>query len=559
VKILDSFLNGEWLWYHELFGLATNLNYVNGGLKLMKDTMLKYNKSGETKYTENNFNILKYLRKYNYKPQPVYTFSKYSEDQDVYDIITASKGKRGKIEIIDPINKISLKEAENTFHNKINEIITNGKEGEIYILKLPTAIGKTEILTTLTGVISTPTNNLKNEITNRMKIPHEITPDQIELSEQTLNKKIEYYHKIGDYQNAIAVIHDVSKSGNTKYSIDDVEKANRYLNQLQKSYTTNLTVVTTHNRAIHSKFKHDTIIFDEDPLKSILEVKQMDLTDLRKIQYEISNNSDLNNIIEYLESQPKNAVIQTPEFNVDIKELIENISVSSIQSNIFEFFNSKYFVRDGENPHIIHYVNINSLPRDKKIIILSATIPLFIYQKMYGDRIKIIEIKDVVHQGTIRQYTKRSCSRNALKHYIKDISDSIGEKPVITFKSYSNQFRNPIKDMYFGNCSGYDTLKGRDLVVVGTPHRNPIEYILLAKLLGIEFSTNDLMLDDQYVEYNGIRFLFKTYKNEGLRNIQLSLIESELIQAVGRARALRTNVLVEIYSNFPLRITSEFM
>jgi len=38
----------------------------------------------------------------------------------------------------------------------------------------------------------------------------------------------------------------------------------------------------------------------------------------------------------------------------------------------------------------------------------------------------------------------------------------------------------------------------------------------------------------------------------------LSFIESDLIQAVGRARTLRTSAHVDLYSSFPLRISDEF-
>jgi len=31
VKILDSFLNGEWLYHNQLFGLATNMMNIKGG------------------------------------------------------------------------------------------------------------------------------------------------------------------------------------------------------------------------------------------------------------------------------------------------------------------------------------------------------------------------------------------------------------------------------------------------------------------------------------------------------------------------------------------------
>jgi energy-coupling factor transporter ATP-binding protein EcfA2 len=525
----------------------------------MKETMTYFNSTGKTKYTENNFNILKYLHKYDYHPQSVFSFSPYKEDEEVYDIISATKGKRGKIDCISPIVRIPLDEAERLFKTSLNDIISNGTTGKIYLLNVPTAIGKTEMLTNLNGVIAAPTNELKNEIGNRMKVNYLKTPDPVIFSDNNINNKIDYYYRIGDHQNAIAVMHDIAKSGNPKYTTEDVEKATNYINQVDATYHSTETILTTHIRAIHSHFDHDTIIFDEDPLKSILEVKQMDLTDLKKIQYQVGDNKELNHIIEYLENTPKIVVTNTPEFSIDINDFIDNISIASVQSNIFEFFGSKFFVRDGNKPHIIHYVKMNPLPKDKKIIILSATLPIFIYEKLFGDQLEVINIQDVDHVGTIKQYTKRSCSRNALKYYIKELSDEIGDKRVLTFKSYGNQFTNPIKEMYFGNCSGYDTMNGKDLVVVGTPHRNPIEYMLIAKFLGIDFTTTDLKLDDRYVEYNGFRFMFKSYQNEGLRMIQLALIESELIQAVGRARTLRTNATVEVYSSLPLRISNEFV
>jgi hypothetical protein len=63
----------------------------------------------------------------------------------------------------------------------------------------------------------------------------------------------------------------------------------------------------------------------------------------------------------------------------------------------------------------------------------------------------------------------------------------------------------------------------------------------------------------QKVEYNGFRFKFNCFDDPLLRNIQLSLIESDLLQAVGRARTLRTNATVQVYSNFPLRAITKFI
>ncbi len=57
------------------------------------------------------------------------------------------------------------------------------------------------------------------------------------------------------------------------------------------------------------------------------------------------------------------------------------------------------------------------------------------------------------------------------------------------------------------------------------------------------------------VQKYGYEFDLNTYENEFdsfLTDIQLYFVYSELIQAVGRARALRMNVNVYVYSALPL-------
>lgn len=559
IKLLDEFLNGTWLYHDHLFGLASNLIYIKGGRKLMNETMHYYNTAGKTFYTENNFNINTYLNRVDYPPIPVYSFSPYAEDQEVYDIISATKDIRGLIEQTAPINKVSLKQAETLFKTKFEEV-KEDTEGGIHLFRLPTAIGKTEAILSSTGTIAAPTNQLKEDIGNRMRMPFMTTPDSIVFESEILNKKLNYYYSIGLPTKATALLHSViGEKGQVKYPAADIERVRDYLNQLQSSYYSNLTVLTTHDRALHSQFTHDTIIFDEDPLNSLIDIKQVRISDIQKLDNQtLLLNNNLINVIGYLKTAIPGEIVTTPIFALDVDELIEKLTYSSIQTNIFELFNSSYLIKDTQDYDLIHYVVKRNLPKKKKIIILSATLPVYIYKKLYGDRVKVTDMRDVEQQGTIIQYTKRSCSRHSLGRYVTDVSREVGDKPVITFKSFAHHFKNPVEGMHFGNCSGYDNMKGQNLVVVGTPHRNMIEYLLTAKVMGIEFKTTDTTMSYQKIEYNGFKFKFNCFDNEELRNIQLSLIESDLIQAVGRARTLRTDATVEVYSNFPLRLSNEF-
>jgi hypothetical protein len=563
VKIIDEFLNGRWLYHDQVLGLARNLINFKGGRKLMRETMIKYNEQGLTKYTDNNLNIFSYLNIVYYPPQPINEFSKFPEDQHIYDLETELLNQRGKIQVLEAINKIPLEEAEQKLKKHFEYALKSTELDKIHILKLPTAIGKTRLLSSVSNAtISFPTNDLKQEVTTRMSVPYQMTPNTIRFTDERINKLIDHYYVMGLHQKAVAVLHNIV-SGRFTYTIssEDLSQAIAYLDQLEKCMKSEETVLTTHTKAIHSRFSHDTLIFDEDPLGSLVQIKQVKISDLFAVGLTMQKGrQDLTNVINILESANKGEIKSSPTLLINLDELVEKVSESKwADSNIFGFFSSSFFVKDTLDPNLIHYVNKEDLPKYKKIIILSATVNPTIYKYLFGNRVEVFDVGDVEQKGKVIQYTKRSCSRKGLGKYVKQISEEVGEKKVITFKSFIHQFSNASDEIYFGNCSGYDTLAGEDLVIVGTPHHNNVEYLLLAKVLGIDFKTCDTMMGYKEIEYNGFRFLFNCYDNLQLREIQLGLIESDLIQAIGRARTLRTNATVEVYSSFPLRISDQFI
>ena len=561
IKILDAFLSGQWLYHNQLFGLATNLMNIKGGKKLMLETMEKFNSLGTTSYTDNNFNIFTYLKKVSYPSIPIYQFSTYLEDLDLHDIVSAVIDQRGYIEITEQSQNIELDDAVKLMKEKFHHALEDKNLDKIYLFALPTAIGKTEMLTNITATIAAPTNSLKNEIHGRMRVDSITAPDAITFETSYLNNKMSYYYTIGLPKKAMAVIHDVSSEKNkNKYPQTDVDKANLYLDQLSRSTNSKNSVLTTHARALFTEFKHDTIIFDEDPLTTLIDVKHLEITDFIKLMYQsFCLSKDLNSIIHSLEAADAGMVLQTPSLTVDVEALIDKLSLFQLNSNIVSFLSSSFYYKDPHNRNIIHYVTKRNLPENKKIIILSATLPIDIYRKLYGNRIEVIDIRNVKQKGEVVQYTKRSCSRSELKRYHESISEEVGNLPVITFMNYRRHFSNAVQNMYFGNCEGYDTLNGQNMAVVGTPHRNNVVYFLMAAALGEKLNPNDMVMSLQKVEYNGFKFKFNCYSHTTLRSIQLSLIESDLIQAAGRARTLRTNATVKIYSNFPLKMSKQYI
>ena len=262
-------------------------------------------------------------------------------------------------------------------------------------------------------------------------------------------------------------------------------------------------------------------------------------------------------IFDFFNGCPANAYSSTPLLNINVDALLESLmETNHAKGNLFDLIQSKYYMKDEEGN--IYYTLLNKLQEDKKIIILSASVPIDYYQMLYGDRVKAVDISNVEQVGKIIQFTNRSCSREGLKkRYLDDLVKEVGELDVITFAEFKQYFQNPVELMHFGKCEGFDGLNGRDIAVVGTPHKPPFVYIFYALLANLDFNTTDSITSNREVIWKGKKFKFASYENEELQRIQFSLIESELVQAVGRNRTLRTPVTTKLYSNFPLQIATE--
>jgi hypothetical protein len=152
-------------------------------------------------------------------------------------------------------------------------------------------------------------------------------------------------------------------------------------------------------------------------------------------------------------------------------------------------------------------------------------------------------------EGTLNLIYDKSMSRACIDDdpsVLDRIARQSGFKHMITFKKYNRG------DLHFGNTEGCDFLKGENIDVVGTPHQPEWIYKLFAHTIGAKFDEEAGIKPGVIAEHNGYRSRFTTYEDEVLRTIQFYVIESQLEQAVGRARLLRYPCTVNLYSNFPL-------
>ena len=591
-KILQSIQTKE-CTHGNILTIATNLYWVNGGLKWLKKQMEESNKKGITDYNDNNFEILKSVKRYKYYPQD---FKEKDLDYDsgyknLLELCNANK-KYYVQKMETEIKTTTLEKAERVFENTFKHILKKKIEPgktEIHIFNPPTGLGKTQLLEDVPVegcIVAFPTHDLKKELNDRMIESNLFAAMEIQSTleipnfSDELKEKISYYFSVGLTAKVSGLLYRIihGKDIGIYYSKEDVTKAKAYKEHNKKLFESKRTILTTHKLAVSDVFKQQqTVIFDEDPFSELFSIKEIsgsDLLNLRHI-FDITENKIFRNliqsVIEKLIVAVGSEIVEMPFISNDLRESIVNelINNQTYNSDIYNFLFCDYLclkiatkkeiedvakigMENAIFKYGIRYTKRKQLPL-KKIVIFSATIQKEIYEMAYGkDNVFFHETPFIEPKGQIIQDTRYSCTKSSLegKHvqkYIKDNCDL--SLPTISFKG--NDYTNT--SMYFFNLRGYDELKGKVINVIGTPELPSWAYIILAKCIGYNIRSLNQEYKDKEVEYNGYKFNFQTFEDKSLTSLQLSLITGELMQAVGRSRPLREEGAVTyIYSRVPL-------
>jgi hypothetical protein len=573
IRVFREFFRKEVRFnYLVLIGLARNLYWLQGGMLILKKCMEEYNElkihdTDTLKYYDRHFEVINQVKKKKLLPQSLESFSPYPEDFKYKNLISCLINPRGVVFVNDPVEKFSLQEGEKMINDSFQRAMTSNA---LYtIIKAGVGIGKSHILKNIENIaIALPTHKLKDELYEEMNVDAFKIPELPVFESKEVNVQINSLYQSGLRSEVMGLLHQLAE----KDSPDQI-LAKTYLNDLNEAKKWKGTLLTTHERSIHEAMNQNTIIYDEDCIHSLVSQKSFNLTDFGLLLLKYPDLAIFfNECYQELQGAEKSIMYITPTYDLPIQLLIEKLKYEPSTSNFIEFFSSNRFYKEefkdkkGQVHTTIHYCKFNTLPTNKKIIILSATINHSFYEKAFPGQVEVIEIPEIENMGKVTQYTKYSNSRQSLKKREQDeLLDKIGNKPVITFMSNTQTLNQKyIKEngdlgIYFGNTRGYNDLKGKDIKVIGTPHINPIVYLFHAEFIGIDTNKNDQQMDYQTIQHNGMQFKFKAFNNLDLREIQLNLIEGELIQAVGRARTIRTDAQVQVFSNFPLTIADEYI
>ena len=582
-KLWSDFINGKrWCYHEEIFGMSTNMWRVKGAesrmIKVIKNNNYYINR------TDNKINTIKNSAKYGYSPMRCENFCPYCDScsNQGFNMLHVIDNKRGQIRNLkEDTAALSIEDGVEKLQEAILDAF-NSEEGTINVIKGPTGIGKTEILKHLNSydntVIAYPNHKLGSDIVERLNIHDSIYMKDLELEDKNILNEFRRLQKIGAYKQArqyIEQYRELLLQECSRKSVADIKKVkelnriNEYLLGIKQSKNASKLIFCTHKKALEIDNKNiKTYIIDEDIAASTL-ISTMDIT-LSELQELIvtCEKIDILNLKEQLNILRTNVIkaqmnpgipIAIPKFTINTKEvntLIEN-KKNSININLKELLKMSAIIADQNGATL--GMGVRELP-NKRCIILSATANEAIYKGLFPDRkINFVDIGNIETEGQIvLHYT--GCSRSKLNKDFDRVLEQIkteafGISSLITFKKYEEKFKKEGFDAitHFGACSGLDLYKGQDLIVAGTPHADERVYRLLATIIDGKTEACEKI---SYINArrNGFEFYFNTYEEGSLlQEIQFYYIESELIQAIGRARVLRTDATVHVFSNYPVR------
>lgn len=562
-KLWDDFYNRRtYLEHNERFALALNIIHIKGFEKIFFEIHnTNYPDSNKIKWITD----IEYAKTQGYKPQNC-DFCRYSDScSHESNILETLKGEKTIFPVNQSTHYVSADDAYQQMKKTLKKILKSNKP-YLYLIKAQTGLGKTRLYIDLIKkgihkkpfLIAVPSTTLKTEIYN--KLENEYIMNFPSLDDLPIPSKLHTQIKELYFRGLNKAANDLLREFYEKHPA--LSEINLYLYPFKYLAAHNNNVIMTHARFLElseSILKNYEIIIDEDILYFMLHrTGEVSINTLKKgVQSKIFTSLQEKKIHTLLKL--KEGHYSYYDDLSDSYEDIEILDKLNISDNISAFFKANSFYRTKDS--IIYLLPIHL--EHVKLTILSSTINDDIYERFFLERmIKFYQIDEVKYKGNLLQYYYYSSSRSNLQkmgqHFpsrftfferIKSFTPKYDY--TITFKEYERYFSNDV--LHFGNTAGIDYYSGQDGLIIGTYHLP--EYVYKLACCSINgMKKNKLhkqILRRRRIEFNGYSFPFLTYDDNLLQLIQLYLISTELEQAIGRSRLLRTNSTIYLFSNFP--------
>lgn len=559
-KLLKEFMEGRHLKHDWKFLLITNLLKIENGTTFFLKYLSLAPDTTEVSYDKWKHTI-KYIRDNRYFPMSCRKCPYCDECNNHKENLLLTLGETVQLLSTEQFYPESyvIQKLEEELQEAVND-----KSDKIHLIKAQTAIGKTRLYckvvrqSQIPFIIAVPTLRLKKEVIKTLnegigcKIPVKAIPclDEVDIP-KNIKEEIQRSYDRGLNGTARILRMFINKNKDKPNEIiqRQMKEAQKYLEDIHLDRINGKKhLVMTHSRLFTidpATIRDYQVIIDEDILLSCM--KNTGEIPRKAVEKAFRKGIGGRTLEWFLNLEKNKCEKNLYSNNIFCTE--EELNLGNIYENLNGLLNSAVCYAGEEN---FYFFTPKHLPKGKYIV-MSATLSCELYRRYFekdGMEVKEYHSYKVKYKGKLVQYTKYSCSRKCLEEkprLFEKIRRITGGVETLTFNKYIGGVPNET-GLSITNCAGSNQLKGKDICVIGTPFTRPEVYLMIGKYL--EEGSNGKM-KKSLVEYGGFRFPLMTYEPGILREIQLYMISSDLEQSVGRARILRENATVYLFSSFP--------
>ncbi|MCM1231666.1 MAG: DEAD/DEAH box helicase family protein [Ruminococcus flavefaciens] len=552
-ELYRDFSDGKDLNIDDLYLIASNLRIVGGGKKKFLGTV----RNNDIEWA----GIFAAFRKSNIENFNCEMCGYRNKCDHCENMIVTAKPESNQIVRLKEEEYCTLKEAESDlFHSFISAVYS--RDNDIHIIKAQTSLGKTRMIIDFMKqnpeqkfIIVAPTHNLKNQIyvdARNIGITHIFnTPDikEYRISDEIM-EQVECYYKIGAGMKVIPFLRKIRSR--LCENEPDYRNISMYLDECEKAKNYDGNIVTSHSRFLYmnlEKYADYQVIIDEDIMRTLLGIESFSINKLEQIKGNLNLPAPVVSKIDTLcncKTSGKKKYIRCGRIG-SLKGVFGDITdFDKVDVNLYGLLQAECFAVDDE---YVYFLDEKFLP-ETKMIIMSATVDVELYRLLYRYRkIHFYECRKAEYMGRVVQYTDYSYSRfffNENEKIIDELRKRTENQVVITLSCIEHKFNTKY---HFGNVEGLNDSRGKDIAVIGLPNLSNVVYGLYAMRMGY---VGDVHMCCRRIQYNNYDFRLNTFEDKIIRRIQLWLLSSQLEQAVGRARLLRENCTVTVFSGFPV-------
>lgn len=562
-----------WVYHPEGFKLLTNLNRVTGA----SNKILPYLLSDTNSKHQNWDNIHKEIKRNKYCPESCNDLCHFYNTCPDNTSSLYSKLSKKIIQVKD-IETRTVDDIRTDLNNIFLPLLE--KENNFCIIKSPCGTGKTHSLIhsikrlrqtkpEKSITIAVPTHHLKDEIYTLLTSEGIESVCKPKLNTKNLPEEIEAELKLC---MAIGMEKKKQKTMRNHLFIKDIGSYLREYDNFRAS-DCNVKITTISDVVYNSnEITSDILYIDEDIIPYKIEYVEAEVKKIFEIYSYLNEkghslSKDVFSLYtELVDNTGKGIVLNVnSDFKENILNRIDQIKKicfeNKIRINIEQILRTTaYIVTDHPvvGPMIFYSIE-NDFPNCKNIIITSATINKSIAESIFKPKqIEFIDTGMNELIGDLYQYADYSFSKRYFNDHLEKIGlaipnfhEHLSEWIIITHKDKKSMFAFNSNKKHFGNIHGYNDLNGFNICIIGTPNKRDDLYKLFYTVIHGEIPEND-NLQNRKVQNDYFSYRFFTFESAALQQIQFYFIETELMQAYGRARLNLNDNNVIVFSNYPI-------